>query len=99
MALPDTTERTSHGSPSWFVGRAPMFASFADRHHGVDWVAVWAAATPGGRGALIGRDPQTYFVPPYVGTRGWVGMRLDEATDWSAVEDLLDDAHDTVTRH
>lgn len=92
LALPEATERVSHGSSSWFVGRAPMFASFDDHHHGADHVAVWAAAPGGVQGALVAEDPGVYFVPPYVGGRGWIGMRLDDATDWGAVEDLLADA-------
>lgn len=98
LALPDATECLSHGSLSWFIGQAPMFASFTDHHHGVDWVAIWAAAPPGAQESLVERDPDVYFVPAYVGTRGWVGMRLDAETDWDAVEDLLDDAHACVSR-
>jgi hypothetical protein len=98
LELPDATERLSHGSPAWFIGKSPQFASFLDRHHGVDWVAVWAACPAGARKALVEADPETYFVPPYVGARGWIGMRLDEQTDWDAVADLLDDAWTTVAK-
>ncbi len=95
-ALPEVTERVSHGAPAWFIGTAPMFATFVDHHHGVDWDAVWAATPAGAQASLVERDPSLYFVPPYVGTRGWVGMRLDAGTDWAAVEDLLDDAWNAV---
>lgn len=98
LALPDATERPSHGGAAWFIGKAPQFASFADHHHGVDWVAIWAACSAGAREALIDAEPDIYFVPPYVGTRGWIGMRLDEATDWDAVADVLADAWETVKR-
>ena len=98
LALPRATERQSHGSSGWFVGRAPMFASFDDHHHGADHVAVWAAAPAGAQESLVARDSKVYFVPPYVGGRGWVGMRLDGRTEWDAVADLLDDAWHTVAR-
>ena len=74
-----------------------MFASFTDHHHDDDWVGIWAAAPAGAQDSLVERDPDVYFVPDYVGTRGWVGMRLDATTDWSAVEDLLDDAWNAVS--
>lgn len=96
MALPGVTERTSQGAPAWFVGRSPQLAHFMDHHHGVDWVAVWAACPAGARDALVEGRPDVYFVPPYVGGRGWVGMRLDDDTDWDAVADLLADARETV---
>ncbi len=98
MELPDVTERLSHHAPAWFVGKAPQFAHFMDHHHGVGWTAIWAACPAGAREPLISGDPDTYFVPPYVGGRGWVGMRLDDDTDWSAVADLLADARECVSR-
>ncbi|MGI9084453.1 MAG: hypothetical protein ACR2FE_04085 [Aeromicrobium sp.] len=61
-------------------------------------MAIWAAASAGVQDSLVERDPDVYFVPPYVGTRGWIGMRLGAATDWTAVEDLLDDAWQAVSR-
>ncbi|MGZ5372254.1 MmcQ/YjbR family DNA-binding protein [Aeromicrobium sp.] len=96
MALPGATERVSHGSPSWFVGKSPQFANFTDHHHGVDWIAIWAAAPPGAQEAMVESDPDTYFVPPYFGHRGWVGMRLGDTTHWDEVAELLEDAYRTV---
>lgn len=96
-ALPGATERLSHGSPAWFVGRSPQFAGFMDHHHGVGWVAIWCACPAGARDALVEGDPETYFVPPYVGGRGWIGMRLHDDTDWDAVADLLADAWEAVS--
>jgi len=96
MDLPHATERSSHGSPSWFVGKAPMFASWDDHHHGADHVAVWAAAPDGAQHDRVGRDPDVWFAPPYVGGRGWIGMRLDDGTDWDDVADLLDEGWRTV---
>lgn len=98
LALPEATERLSHGGPAWFIGKAPQFASFADHHHGVDWIAIWAACPAGARESLVADDPATYFVPPYVGTRGWIGMRLHGDTDWDDVADAIADAWEAVKK-
>ncbi|NLU82496.1 MmcQ/YjbR family DNA-binding protein [Rhodococcus sp. HNM0569] len=76
LALPEATERVSHGEPAWFVRRAPQFAMFANRHHD-DRVALWAAAPDGARDRWLSIGPDRFFVPPYVGTRGWIGVYLD----------------------
>jgi hypothetical protein len=76
LALPEATERLSHGEPCWFARDKKMFAMFANRHHD-DRLACWLAAAPGEQPALVADDPELFFVPPYVGTRGWVGVRLD----------------------
>lgn len=98
LALPLVTERPSHGAPSWFVEAAPMFASLDDHHHGADHLAVWLAAPPGVAATRVADDPATFFVPPYVGTRGWLGVRLAASTDWDEVADLLSDAWDVVAK-
>jgi len=92
LALPGTEERTSHGEPCWFAGAKKMFVMAAQHHHD-DRVAFWAAAPEGVQGALVAADPARYFRPPYVGTRGWVGVYLDiEDVDWARVEGIVDDA-------
>ncbi|TQF74140.1 MmcQ/YjbR family DNA-binding protein [Rhodococcus spelaei] len=102
LALPEATERVSHGEPAWFVRRTPQFVTFADRHHDAR-VAFWAAAPPGAQQDWIGRDPGRFFVPPYVGGRGWVGVYLDVALDgplaerhWVDVEDIVEHAYRSV---
>ncbi|MEO6470604.1 MAG: MmcQ/YjbR family DNA-binding protein [Aeromicrobium sp.] len=92
MKLPEVTERVSHGAPSWFIGKSPQFANFTVNHHGVGWIAIWVAAPPGAQEAMVESEPDTFFVPPYFGYRGWVGMRLDEQTDWDEVVEVLEDA-------
>lgn len=92
---PEVTERLSHGEPSWFHRDRCLFATMADHHHD-DRVAVWLAAPRGARDPLIETDPERYFVPPYVGHRGWLGAYLDVEVDWQAVEELIDDAYHTV---
>jgi hypothetical protein len=95
-ALPEVSERQSHGEPAWFVRGKKMFVTFADHHHD-DRVAFWCAAPAGAQAALVAADPQRYFAPPYVGGRGWVGVYLDLApVDWASVQDIVEDAYRTV---
>ncbi|MFD4469636.1 MmcQ/YjbR family DNA-binding protein [Rhodococcus sp. NPDC058505] len=102
LALPEATERLSHGEPSWFVRRAPQFVSYADRHHD-DRIAFWAAAPAGAQRDWVARDSARFFVPPYVGGRGWIGVYLDVGpngvptqADWRDIEDIVEDAYRTV---
>ncbi len=80
LALPETSERLSHGEPGFFV-RQKMFAIFANDHHNDGHVAVWLPAPPGAQKALIDSAPRTFFKPPYVGVRGWVGIELKNIDD------------------
>lgn len=94
LALPEVTEKSSHGEPTWFVRRA--FVMFADHHHD-DRLAFWAAAPPGTQEELVAADPGRYFRPPYVGGRGWIGVRLDVPDlDWTAIAEIVTDAYRTV---
>lgn len=95
LALPETTERLSHGEPTWFVRGKKTFATYADHHHD-DRLAFWCAAPPGVQEALIGADPERFFRPPYVGHRGWVGVRLDVPVDWEEIAELVTDAYRVV---
>ena len=87
-ALPEVTERLSHGEPTWFVRDKKTFVMFADHHHD-DRLAFWCAAPDGAQDALVASDPERFFVPPYVGYRGWLGVRLDVPVDWDQIEDLV----------
>jgi hypothetical protein len=80
LALPETSERPSHGEPTFFVGKR-VFVMFADNHHGDGRVAVWLPAPPGVQSALIEQSPAVYFRPPYVGHKGWVGVVLAHIDD------------------
>ena len=91
LSLPEVTERLSHGEPSWFVGK-PQFVTYADRHHD-DKIAFWCAAPPGAQETLADADPGQFFRPPYVGGRGWLGVRVDNGPDWALVADLVRDAY------
>lgn len=79
-ALPETTERLSHGEPTFFV-RKRVFAMFANNHHNDGRIAVWLPAPPGFQEMLIQAAPEKYFRPPYVGVRGWIGIELDNVGD------------------
>jgi hypothetical protein len=95
-ALPEVSERHSHGEPAWFVRGKKMFVTFADHHHD-DRLAFWAAAPDGARDGWVSAHPDRYFVPPYVGVRGWVGVYLDVPdVDWTAIEDVVEDAYRSV---
>jgi hypothetical protein len=96
LALPETTERLSHGEPTWFVRGRKTFVMFADHHHD-DRLAFWCAAPDGAQETLIALDPERFFRPPYVGHRGWLGVRLDvPGTDWNQIADIVTDAYRVV---
>lgn len=78
--FPKVTERPSHGQPTFFV-RKKVFVMFADNHHNDGRTAVWAAASPGLQEQLINTNPKTFFKPPYVGTKGWIGIQLNQIND------------------
>jgi hypothetical protein len=91
-ALPGTSEKVSHGEPTFWVG-GRMFATFDNHHHGAPHVGVWLAMPLGVQQILVREDPQRFFVPPYVGVRGWVGVRLDARPSWKRVEQVVREAH------
>ena len=95
LGLPDTTERPSHGSPAFFR-RQRQFAAVLDDHHGDGRFAIWCAAPPLAQPMFVEDDPERFFVPPYVGHRGWVGLRLDRGLVWEAVTAILTEAHAQV---
>jgi hypothetical protein len=99
-ALPDVSEKTSHGELAWFASsgtRARQFATTWDHHHD-DRNAVVMAAPAGAQERLVADDPRGYFRPPYVGSKGWVGVYLDTGDiDWDLIELHLRDAHATIT--
>jgi hypothetical protein len=79
-AMPECTEKLSHGEPTFFV-RKKVFAMFANNHHDDGHIAVWIPAPPGLQGILVQSSPQAFFKPPYVGVRGWVGIELECISD------------------
>jgi hypothetical protein len=96
LALPEVTERLSHGEPTWFIRGKKTFVMFAGRHHD-DRVAFWCAAPAQERDALVAQRPEQFFVPPYVGGRGWLGVYLDIAgIDWVELDEMVREAFRTV---
>jgi hypothetical protein len=96
LALPEVTERPSHGSPAWFVRGKKTIAMYVDDHHGDGILGFWAPAPDGAQRQLIAAEPHRFFVPAYVGHRGWIGVRLDVDTDWTQIEELIEDAYRMV---
>ena len=96
LALPETTERLSHGEPTWFVRDKNVFVMYDNYHHDSDHLGFWCAAPPGAQEILLDADPERFFRPPYVGHRGWLGVRLDVAVDWDEVAMLVQEAYRTV---
>lgn len=76
--LPGTEERLSHGEPTFFAGGKRVFVMYADNHHEDGRLAVWLPAPPGMQEMLVESQPETFFRPPYVGYRGWIGVALDQ---------------------
>jgi hypothetical protein len=96
LALPETNERPSHGSPAFFVRDKRVFVMYLDDHHGDGRLALWCAAPEGMQAMLTDAAPEHYFVPPYVGHRGWIGARLDRDLEWDEIEGVIEDAYLTV---
>ena len=92
LAFPEANERRSHGEPTWFAGKGKVFAMLDNHHHGAKHLAVWLPMPPGVQESLMEVDPERCFKPPYVGPAGWVGVVLDERTDWELVSKLLREA-------
>ncbi len=92
LGLPEVEERLSHGAPTFFVrGKRPFVMVLTD-HHGDGRFALWCAAGDGVQQMLVDADPDRFFVPPYVGHRGWLGVRLDRAVDWDEITGIAEDA-------
>ena len=100
VALPEVTERASHGEPSFFVRDKKQFVMLDSHHHDAPHLGFWCAAPPGAQEALIADDPDRYFRPPYVGHRGWVGVRLVmdglPEPDWTEIGEIVRDAYRAV---
>jgi predicted DNA-binding protein (MmcQ/YjbR family) len=93
--LPEAEEFSSHGSPNFRV-RGKTFATYVINHHGDQRVALWLPAAEGAQEHLVGLDPKSFYVPPYVGPRGWVGVRLDQRLSWKRIAALVREAYERV---
>jgi hypothetical protein len=96
LGLPETSERLSHGAPAFFVRGKRPFVMVLTNHHGDGRFAIWCAAPEGMQSMLVDADPDKFFVPPYVGHRGWLGVRLDRDLDWNELAGIVEDAYAEV---
>jgi hypothetical protein len=96
LALPEVTERVSHGEPTWFIRGKKSFVMSSDHHHD-DRLGFWCAAPIGVQQELVDSEPDRFFRPPYVGARGWLGVYLDVAdVDWDEVRTIVTEAYRVV---
>ena len=96
LAFPETSERLSHGAPTFFVRDKRAFLMVLTNHHGDGRFAIWCAAAAGMQEMLVDADPERFFRPPYVGHRGWLGVRLDRGLDWNELAGIAEDAYAEV---
>jgi hypothetical protein len=96
LALPETSERLSHEAPTFFVREKRAFVMVLSNHHGDGRFAIRCAAPDGMQKLLVESDPERFFVPPYVGHRGWLGVRLDRRLDWDELAGIVEDAYGEV---
>lgn len=103
LALPEVTERRSHGAPCFFVRNARPVCYFHDHHHGDTRISMWCPAPHGVAESLVSAEPGRFFEPPTsaAGTfAGWLGVYLDatgsDRVDWKEVAAILEDAYRTV---
>jgi predicted DNA-binding protein (MmcQ/YjbR family) len=97
LALPESHEVEARGEPTFRV-RNKLFAMYAapNNHHGAGRPAVWCKAAPDNQALMVRAEPERFFVPPYVGPSGWIGVWLDGPVDWPGVADLLRDSYALV---
>jgi hypothetical protein len=96
LSMPEAVERPSHGAPTFFVSGKRAFVTYVQNHHDDGRIALWCAAPEGMQAALVGADPERFFAPPYVGHRGWVGVRLDRGLPWERIAGVIEEAYISV---
>jgi hypothetical protein len=95
MSLPEVTEKLSHGAPAFFV-RKQFVMLWAQGHHDHHFPHLWCAAPAGAQDELVDTEPERFFRPPYVGGRGWLGVRLDRHVDWDEIAAVCTDAYRAI---
>jgi predicted DNA-binding protein (MmcQ/YjbR family) len=93
LALPEAFEKEAWGECTFRVTGGSMFAMTDNNHHGSKHIAVWVKAPPDVQEMLVTADAKRFFVPPYVGPKGWIGVRLDYKVDWDEVGEILKDGY------
>ncbi len=97
LALPEVSERLSHGTPSFFIRGKKTLCNVWENHHGDGELAIWCPAPPGVQADIVEQDPDRFYAPRYVAHNGWIGMRLgqtaaEESVDWDEVASVLEEA-------
>lgn len=93
LALPEAREVEAWGAPTFRVKTIFAMYAGAGNHHGAGRASVWVKAAPGNQELMVAAAPDRFFVPPYVGPSGWIGVYLDApGTDWAELAELLRDA-------
>jgi hypothetical protein len=95
LALPEVTEKVSHGAPAFFV-KKQFVMLWSKGHHDHEFEHLWCAAPPGVQEEVVATEPDRFFRPPYVGHRGWLGVRLDGKVDWDEIAAVCVDGYRTV---
>ena len=96
LAFPETEEIRSHGSPNFRVVGGKVFAIYAENHHGDGRIALWLNSPSGVQDARVRAEPKHFFIPQYVGPRGWLGVRLDQGIAWKQVSELVRAAYENT---
>lgn len=91
LALPEAEEEEAWGDPTWRV-RNKIFAMQKGNYEG-GRPSLWLKAEGGAQAMLVDGDPRRYFVPPYVGHKGWVGLYLDGRPDWATLSFLVEQSY------
>lgn len=91
LALPETNERLSHGAPCFFIRDKKAFVYFHEDFHGDGMISIWCPAPPGIQEQMVEAEPERFFRPPYLGVRGWLGVRLDVEPDWDEVAGIVEE--------
>ena len=92
LSLPDVEEKLSHGEPTFFVKKR-VFVTFSTNHHNDGRFAIVCNAAEGGQEMLVASDPENFYVPPYVGAAGWIGVRIDRTLPWKTISSVVKDAY------
>src|SRR2546430_1900004 len=87
LSLPGVEEKLNHARPSFLV-RGKTFVLFVAQHHEDERAAIWCRSDAAAQEMLVTAEPDVFFVPPYMGGKGWVGMHVDADPDWAVAEDL-----------
>ncbi|MFI9404554.1 MmcQ/YjbR family DNA-binding protein [Nocardia sp. NPDC052316] len=96
LALPECSERLSHGCPTFFVRQKTSFVKYIDGGYDEPGPTIWCPAPEGVQAELVDAEPERFFVPPYVGHSGWIGVRLDIDPDWGEFTEIIHDAYRKV---